>query len=209
MTKLFSRGPWTLWRQPFFTARERIADGIDIPSAHSPIFDLESFFWALVYVPLHSDTQGGTSNTRDASIFRSLFGSFPASESKRSAFLWSNGASENIYNAQCCLSPLKDLLRRLLDFLRDYHQQSLEAMNGKEGEIRKAGFIGNSRTIRKGGKGGEGTEGREVGKVEMVENAGEVEMMCPWTEGEENMAVDEFIEILGNYVREQVEGGRE
>ncbi|ODN78754.1 hypothetical protein L202_04316 [Cryptococcus amylolentus CBS 6039] len=49
-------------------------------------------------------------------------------------------------------------------------------MNGKAGEIGKADYIGNNRKTRKGGKG--------------------TRMMCPWAEGEEDMAVDEFINIL-------------
>ncbi|ODN92710.1 hypothetical protein L198_05504 [Cryptococcus wingfieldii CBS 7118] len=83
-------------------------------------------------------------------------------------------------------------------------------MKGMAGKLRKAENIGNSRKTRKGektrkgGKGGKGTKGKEVGH-EGMGNAGEMKMMCPWTEREENMAVDKFIEILSNYVREQVE----
>ncbi|ODN82345.1 hypothetical protein L198_07765 [Cryptococcus wingfieldii CBS 7118] len=38
-----------------------------------------------------------------------------------------------------------------MDFVADYHQQSLEAMKGKAGKIRKTENIGNSRKTRKGG----------------------------------------------------------
>ncbi|WVQ72979.1 hypothetical protein IAR50_002542 [Cryptococcus sp. DSM 104548] len=62
------------------------ADQEHDPVEHSPIFDLESFFWVLIYVPLHFHTRGGLAGTgdaftaiRDASAFESLFGSFPNS----------------------------------------------------------------------------------------------------------------------------------
>ncbi|TYJ52602.1 hypothetical protein B9479_006810, partial [Cryptococcus floricola] len=194
--KAFLTGTENFMASAIFTARDRITNGQEFPSAHSPIFDLESFFWVLVYVPLYYHIQGGTSKTPDASTFSHLFESFPASESKRSIFLVLQGDSENLYNEDCCLSPWMDLLRPLMVFLSEYHRQSLQAMNWKARSIREAGYIGNSRKTTKGGKGGKGGEVREVRKVE---NAGEVDTMCPWTEGEENMAVDEFIDILSDY----------
>ncbi|ODN78819.1 hypothetical protein, variant 1 [Cryptococcus amylolentus CBS 6039] len=184
--KAFLTGTMNFMATAIFRAHDEIADGEEIPSAHSPIFDLESFFWVLIYVPLYCDTQGDTPNTRDVSIFRSLFGSFPASVGNRDSFLARKG-SGYIDDEECCLAPLENLLTELMDLVDDYYKQSLRAMKGKAGQSRKAENIGNSRKTTKGGKGGKGTN-----------------MMCPWNECEENMAVEKFIDILSGYVREQV-----
>ncbi|WVQ72988.1 hypothetical protein IAR50_002551 [Cryptococcus sp. DSM 104548] len=104
-----------------------------IPAAHSPIFDLESFFWVLIYVPLYVASQGGTNGTSEAKTFQDLFGSFPNSMSNRPLLLY-GGLTAKILRKGRCLTWFKELLIPIMESITHYRDQSIEAMGNKEGK---------------------------------------------------------------------------
>ncbi|WVQ72945.1 hypothetical protein IAR50_002507 [Cryptococcus sp. DSM 104548] len=105
-----------------FIANQTNESEEDIPDARSTIFELESFFWILIYAPLYYHTQGGTSDTPDGHLYRSLFGSSSTSISERAAFMSQKEVSGDMLEEGRCLAPLKDLLTPVLTFVR--HRQA-------------------------------------------------------------------------------------
>ena len=100
---------------------------------HSPIFDMESFFWILVFVPLHQGSCRKTLSVEDEDLFELLCpekarkGSFGDKHAKMSIICHINAGL--IYE-ESLLYPMMGLLKPLAELVSRYYAQGYH--NGGE-----------------------------------------------------------------------------
>lgn len=95
---------------------------------HSPIFDMESFFWTLVFVPLYRNWLRGSLSKKDETAFRDLcpksFARPFSMDANAKLSLMLDIAKERVRKDSCLASYLP-LLQPLAEIVGEYYDKAL------------------------------------------------------------------------------------